>query len=92
MDLKDVKGIEPLSQTLSFEFLYLRNPIDLRYFYRSMNSIWSNNLSLKYQWFSPSGCQDIEIGKFELVTKTITRIRKTRDFKTGERTAFRIVQ
>jgi len=30
-----------------------------------MNSVASNNLSLKYQRFTPSGCKDIVIRKFE---------------------------
>ena len=32
-----------------------------------MNSVISNNLSLKYQRFTPSGCKDLGIGKFEFV-------------------------
>jgi len=35
-----------------------------------MNSVRSNNLSLKYQVFTPSGLQDIGIIKFEFVAKT----------------------
>ena len=35
-----------------------------------MNSVRSNNLSLKYQGFPPLGCQDIRIRKFEFVAKT----------------------
>ena len=34
-----------------------------------MNSVRSNNLSLKYRRFKPSDCEDIEIRKFELVAK-----------------------
>ena len=34
-----------------------------------MNSIRSNNLSLKYQRFTPSGCTNIGIRKFEFVAK-----------------------
>ena len=30
-----------------------------------MNSVRSNNLSLKYQRFTPQGCKDIGIRKFE---------------------------
>ena len=37
---------------------------------KTMNSVRSNSLSLKYQGFSPSGCQDIGIRKFEFVAKT----------------------
>jgi len=35
-----------------------------------MNSVVSNNLSLKYQRFTPSGSKDIEITKFDFVVKT----------------------
>ena len=35
-----------------------------------MNYVGPNNLSLKYQRFTPSDCQDIEIRQFEFVTKT----------------------
>ena len=35
-----------------------------------MNSVRSNNLSLKYQRFATSGCKDIRIRKFEFVAKT----------------------
>ena len=35
-----------------------------------MNYIRLNNLSLKYQRFTPSGCRDIDIRKFEFVAKT----------------------
>ena len=35
-----------------------------------MNSVGSNNLSLKYQRFKPLRCIDLGIRKFELVAKT----------------------
>ena len=35
-----------------------------------MNHVRSNSLSLKYQGFPPSDCQDIGIIKFEFVAKT----------------------
>ena len=35
-----------------------------------MNSVKLNNLSLKYQRFTPSGCKDVGTRKFEFVTKT----------------------
>ena len=44
------------------------NAVDLGYF---MNSLRSNNLSLKYQRFTPSGCKDIQIKIFELVNSFI---------------------
>ena len=35
-----------------------------------MNNVRSNNLSLKYQRFTPSGCKNKEIRKCEFVAKT----------------------
>ena len=35
-----------------------------------MNFVSSNNLSLKYQRFTPSCCKDIQIRKFEFAAKT----------------------
>ena len=35
-----------------------------------MNAVRSNNVSLKYQRPTPSGCKDIWIRKFECVAKT----------------------
>ena len=34
-----------------------------------MNSVSMNNLSFKYQRFTPSGCKNIGIRKFEFATK-----------------------
>ena len=38
--------------------------------FQTMNSVRSNNLSLKYQSFTTVGCKDIGIRKFEFVAKT----------------------
>ena len=35
-----------------------------------MDLVKSKGLSLKYKRFTPPGCKDIKIGKFELVAKT----------------------
>ena len=35
-----------------------------------MNSVRPNNLSLKYQKFTPPGCKDIGISKFGVVANT----------------------
>ena len=35
------------------------------YIFQTINSVRSNNLSFKYQWFTPPGCNDIVIRKFE---------------------------
>ena len=40
-----------------------------------MNSVRSNNLSLKYQRFIPSGCKDIANRKFEFVAKNIKGLK-----------------
>ena len=37
---------------------------------QTMNSVGSNSQSLKYQRFTPSDWQDIEIDKFEFVAET----------------------
>ena len=42
--------------------------IDLRYF-KLFNYVRSNNLSLKYETFTPSGCKYKEIRKFEFMAK-----------------------
>ena len=44
------------------------NHVDLRDF--KLLFLFDNNLSLKYQRFSPSGFEDLEIRKFESVAKT----------------------
>ena len=36
-----------------------------------MNSVRSKCLSLKYKMFTPSGCKDIGIRKFDCVVKTL---------------------
>ena len=41
------------------------------FIFQTMNYIGPINLSLKYQRFTPSGCKDIEIRKFEFVTKPL---------------------
>ena len=65
------KGIEFLSQILIFLFLYnltIRFPRPL--IFQTINSIRSNSLSLKYQRFTPSGCKDKGVRKYEFVAKT----------------------
>ena len=37
---------------------------------QTMNSVRSNNLSLKYQSFTTLGCKDVGVRKFEFVVKT----------------------
>ena len=43
----------------------------LNKFFHTTNSIRSNNLSLKYPRFTPLGCNDIGIRKFEKVANSI---------------------
>ena len=38
--------------------------------FQTMNSVRSSILILKYHQFTPSGCKDIGIRKFEFMTKT----------------------
>ena len=38
--------------------------------FQTMNSVKSNNLSLKYQRFTTSGSKDIGVSTFEFVAKT----------------------
>ena len=38
--------------------------------FQTINSVISNNPSLKYERVKPTGCRDIEIRKFEVVEKT----------------------
>ena len=38
--------------------------------FQTINSVRSNSLSLKYQRFTPSGCEVIAVRKFEFVAKT----------------------
>ena len=45
------------------------NDVDLMKF-QTMNSVWSNILSLRYQVIAQSGCKDIGIRNFEFVAKT----------------------
>ena len=45
-----------------------------------MNCIISINLSLKYQKFTPSGCKEMGIQKFEVVAKTQFLLLEGEDF------------
>ena len=69
---------EVFMQTKELSFchkLWFSNPVIFatRYcrslIFQTMNCA-SYSLSLKYQWFTPSGCKDIRIRIFEFVTKT----------------------
>ena len=67
---KTVKG--SIKTTANADFLV---PISFQsntapYIFQTMNSVRSNYLSLKYQSYTPSGCKDIGIRKFESVAKT----------------------
>ena len=43
--------------------------VDLWDTLKTINSVSSNSVSFKYQRFPPSGCKDIEIIKFDFLTK-----------------------
>jgi len=40
------------------------------FIFQTINSFRSNSLSLKYQRFTPSGCEAIGVRKFQFVAKT----------------------
>ena len=69
-----MKGIESLPQYQRFSNPSIFATQPLRPYIcqttQTTNSVGSNNLSLKYQRFTPSGCKDIEITKFKFVVKT----------------------
>ena len=65
-----MKGTEFLLQTLTVSPIHLSNRCRRPLIFQTMNSVKSNSLSLKYRRFTPSGCKDIEIRKFEFVAKT----------------------
>ena len=53
------------------ELSFCHKILDLWYFnFQTMNSVRPNNLSLKYQRFTTSGCKDKEKEKFEFSAKT----------------------
>ena len=60
------KKAESLSQTHKNFATQCRSPK----IFQTMNSVRSNNVSLKYKRPTPSGCKDIRIIKFEFVAKT----------------------
>ena len=50
--------------------LVAKSQFQISQIFQTMNSVRSNNVSLKYQRPTPSGCKDIWIRKFECVAKT----------------------
>ena len=54
-----LKGIEFLSQNIISKSIYLCNPMWKTLDISTMKSVRSNNLSLKYQKFAPTGCINI---------------------------------
>ena len=55
---KEIKSLPQFYNPYIFE-TQCRRP----YIFQAMNSVGSNNLSFKYQRFTPLGCKDIEVGK-----------------------------
>ena len=53
-----------LSQTQVFYFLSLQPKYRRPLIFQTMNSVRSNNLTLKYQKFTPLGCKDRRINTF----------------------------
>ena len=64
------KGTEFLSQTLFYSTNIFATQCRRYLIFHTMVYVRSNTLSLKYLRFSPSGFNDIGIGKFEFVAKT----------------------
>ena len=58
-----------LSIIMVFLSQYFRNPMSQTSTYEICKI--KQSLSLKYQWFIPSGCQDIRATKFKFMSKTL---------------------
>ena len=59
-----LKGIESLPQILVFLFsFFCETQCHRPKIFQTMNSMRSNNISLKYQRFTTSGCKDLGIRK-----------------------------
>ena len=56
-------GIEPLPRTVIFNPCIFAT--QFRKIFQTINSVWSNNLSLKYQRLPPSDYTDLEITTFD---------------------------
>ena len=54
------------------------------YLFQTKYSVRSNNLSLKYQRFTPSGSKDIGIQKFKFVTKALFLLFVSLQYKNFE--------
>ena len=64
------KGIESLPQQLWFANPYIfATQGRISKIFQTLNYVKINKLSLKYQRFTPSGCKDIKIKKFEFDAK-----------------------
>ena len=59
-----------MPQTLTVSPYILATQCRRPLIFQTMNSVRLNSLSLKYNWFTPSGCKDIEIRTFEFVANT----------------------
>ena len=58
--------------TSNLLFLYIfATQCRSHFIFQTINFVRSNNLSLKYQRHTPSGCKDIEIIKFRFVANTL---------------------
>ena len=66
LNLVYLKGVAFLPLTLIFKSTYLFKPL----IFHELWILWDKRSSLKYQKFTPSGCNDKGIRKFELVAKT----------------------
>ena len=64
-----LKGFESSPQSVIYQSHYLCNTMLYNLLFQTINFVMSNNLSLKYQRYTPSGSKDIRIKKFEFVAK-----------------------
>ena len=63
-DTTKLKELDPCHKLKFYNSYFFATQCRRPQIFKTMNSIRSNNLSLKYQWFTPSGCNDIRIRKF----------------------------
>ena len=64
------KGNEFLPQTLTFPAYILTTRCRRPLIFQTMYTVRLNSISLKYHRFTPSGCKDIGLRKFEFVATT----------------------
>ena len=61
------KGVEFLPHTLIFNLHIFANQCRRTQIFQTMNSIRSNNVRLKYQWITSSGCKAICLDNLKMI-------------------------